>query len=388
MYKGTELQGGARERVVQAFAEQYGVQPAFVVRAPGRVNLIGEHTDYNDGFVLPMAIQWGVWIALNPSPDERVVARSLDFEGSVEFPARRPEHGGPGWGEYLKGVAWALADAGHRVAAWRGVVGGDVPFGAGLSSSAALEMAAARAFAAVSALEWHPSPMALLAQKAENDWVGVRCGIMDQMVSAAAREGQALLIDCRTLELRHLPLPAGARVVVIDSATRRGLVDSAYNERREQCEEAARRLGRSTLRDVSRRELEERAAELPAATMRRARHVVTEIERTLQAADALSQGDVGRFGGLMAASHASLRDDFEVTTRELDLLADLAGADPSCHGARMTGAGFGGCVVALVRAEGADDFATRVCRAYRNLSGLQPAAYICDAAEGAQLIRL
>jgi galactokinase len=388
MPSGTEPAEDVRERVVRAFVAQHGTGPTYLARAPGRVNLIGEHTDYNEGFVLPMAIPWGVWIAIAPSPDETVLAFSLDFEGPIRFSARRPERGGPKWGEYLKGVAWALGEAGVRVAGWQGAVGGNVPIGAGLSSSAAIEVAAARAFAAVSGVEWDPARMALLAQKAENDWVGVRCGIMDQMVSAAAREGHALLIDCRTLALRHLPLPPSARVVVIDSGVRRGLVDSAYNERREQCEHAARRLGRVALRDVPRAELEARAAELPETTMRRARHVITEIERTLQAADALSGGDVAEFGRLMSASHASLRDDFEVSTRELDRLVELAVADPSCYGARMTGAGFGGCVVALVKAEAAEGLARRVCQDYARSSGRQSAAYLCEAAEGAQLLRM
>ena len=384
---GPESPDSTRSRVRRAFGAQFGASPEFVVRAPGRVNLIGEHTDYNEGFVLPMAIQRAVWIALGRAPDESVVARSLDFEGTVEFRVSRPEHGGPEWGEYVKGVAWAMNDAGHRLAGWRGVVGGEVPIGAGLSSSAALELAAARAFAAVSALEWRPASMALLAQKAENEWVGVRCGIMDQMVSAAARAGHVLLIDCRSLELRYLPLPAGAGVVVVDSATRRGLVESAYNERRAQCEEAARRLGRPALRDVSRAEFEGRAAELPGDIRRRARHVITEIERTLEAAEALSKGDVVGFGHLMNASHVSLRDDFEVSSRELDLLFELAAGDPACFGARLTGAGFGGCVVALVRAEEADEFAGRVCRAYQDACSLEPAAYLCEAADGAHVMR-
>jgi galactokinase len=386
MPRGAEPPRVTRERTTRAFEEQYGASPDLVVRAPGRVNLIGEHTDYNGGFVLPMAIQRAAWIALGRAPGRRVQARSLDFEGMVEFEAPRPERGGPAWGEYLKGVAWALTGAGHRLEGWRGIVGGDVPIGAGLSSSAALEMAAARAFAAVSDLPWQPASMALLAQKAENEWVGVRCGIMDQMISAAARGGHALLIDCRSLELRHLPLPEGTLVVVVDSATRRGLLDSAYNERRLQCEEAARRLGVPALRDVGGAEFEKRAGELPETMRRRARHVISEIERTLQAAQALAEGDVIRFGDLMTASHVSLRDDFEVSTRELDLLAGLAESDPACFGARMTGAGFGGCVVGLVRAEEAEAFAERVCRGYQAACGREPAAYVCEAAEGAHVV--
>jgi galactokinase len=249
-------------------------------------------------------------------------------------------------------------------------------------------MAAACAFATASGFAWDPVAMAKVGQRAENDWVGVRCGIMDQMVSAAAQAGHALLIDCRTLELRNLPLPPGMRVVVIDSGTRRGLVDSAYNERRRQCEEAARRLGRKALRDVRAEELAKSASVLPEAMLRRARHVVGEIERTLRAAEALSRADAAELGALMTASHASLRDDFEVSTRELDLLAAAAGADPGCYGARMTGAGFGGCIVAAVREVEAPRFTEAICAAYRKESGQEPRAYLVESSGGATAMRL
>jgi galactokinase len=382
------LPGDPRARVLQAYEQRYRGQPEFVVRAPGRVNLIGEHTDYNEGYVLPMAIGQAVWIALRPTTTGRVEVASTDFEGALEFEALQPSRGGPPWGRYLQGVAWALAEAGYRLHGWRGVVGGDIPIGAGLSSSAALEMAAASAFAAASGFAWDPVAMAKAGQRAENEWVGVRCGIMDQMVSAAAKAGHALLIDCRTLELRNLPLPPGVRIVVIDSGTRRGLVESAYNERRRQCEEAARRLGRKALRDVSGEELARSADVLPEAMMRRARHVVGEIERTLQAAEALARGDAAELGALMTASHVSLRHDFEVSTRELDLLAGLAGADPACYGARMTGAGFGGCIVAAVKEEEAPEFAETICAAYLRESGLEPRAYAVESSSGAQAMRL
>jgi galactokinase len=362
------------------------------------VNLIGEHTDYNDGFVLPMAIGQGVWIALCPTSTGRVQAASVDFEGDVGFEAMHPERplprhaprqvgdgNGPAWGQYLQGVAWALAEQGHRLQGWRGMVGGDVPIGAGLSSSAALEMAVARAFAAVSDIPWNPVAMARVGQRAENDWVGVRCGIMDQMVSAAARAGHALLLDCRTLELRHLPLPPEARVVVIDSGVRRGLVDSAYNERRAQCEEAAQRMGRKALRDVSPGDLSRSVDLLPEVTMRRARHVVGEIERTLRAADALARGDLADFGSLMTASHISLRDDFEVSTPALDLLARLATDHPACYGARMTGAGFGGCVVAVVREAQAVEFVSTIGPAYGRASGVEPRVMLVEPSEGARV---
>jgi galactokinase len=285
------------------FEQRFQTPPAFVVRAPGRVNLIGEHTDYNDGFVLPLATDRAVWIALRPRADRQVLAHSLDFAGSTTFALDELAQSDDGWAEYVKGVAWALQEAGHRLHGWEGVIAGDMPVGAGLSSSAALELAVARAFAAVSELPWDAAKMALLGQRAENEWVGVRCGIMDQMISAASRAGHALLIDCRSLHTDTVPFPPGTTVVVLDTATRRGLVDSAYNERRSQCESAARAFGVSALRDVSSDHFEKECGRLDEITRRRARHVVTENERTLQAADAMRRGDAITVGRLMNASH-------------------------------------------------------------------------------------
>ncbi|HSU17719.1 galactokinase [Longimicrobium sp.] len=375
---------GLRETVVRAFAERFGAPPAFVARAPGRVNLIGEHTDYSGGFVLPMAIDRAVWIALRPRADSRVSVASLDFGETGEFDLGRLESAGGGWLEYVRGMAWALGDE-LALRGWEGVASGDVPKGAGLSSSAALELAAARAFAAVSGIDWDARRMALLAQRAENGWVGVRCGIMDQMISAAGEAGHALLIDCRSLETRPVPLPPGTAVVVMDTGTRRGLVDSEYNERRRATEVAAERLGVPALRDVDVATLESRAAELDPVTLRRARHVVGENERTLAAAAALERGDAAEVGRLVDLSHASLRDDFQVSRRELDAIVELAQAHPACFGARMTGAGFGGCAVALVERSAADDFARKVGDAYRAAVGLEPRVYVCAAAPGASI---
>ena len=375
-----------RTRVIGEFTRRYGAAPTWVARAPGRVNLIGDHTDYNGGFVLPMAIDRAVWIALRPRDDGEVHAHSLDFGEDARFAIADDQRGRDGWVEYVRGVAWARSDDGARLArGWDGVVAGDVPLGAGLSSSAALELAAARAFAGLGNLAWEPARMAKLAQRAENAWVGVNCGIMDQLISAAGREGHALLIDCRSLGTRAVPIPANAAVVVLDTATRRGLVDSAYNERRAQCEAAARFFGVRALRDVSVEEFERRAPELDELTRRRARHVVTEDARVLAAADALAAGDVSAVGRLMDASHASLRDDFEVSSRELDAMVEIARAQPGCHGARMTGAGFGGCAVALVDASAAAAFATGTARRYESGTGRRPAVYVCSASGGASL---
>jgi galactokinase len=385
------------ERLTAEFRRRFAAPPALVVRAPGRVNLIGEHTDYNDGFVLPMAIDRSVWIALRPRPDGRIQAWSLDAQAAATdrangWPAAAAfalddlQREGGGWVEYIKGVAWALQAAGHTLRGWEGLVAGDVPIGAGLSSSAALEVAAARAFAAVSGITWEPAAMARLAQQAENEWVGMRCGIMDQMISAAARAGHALLIDCRSLATQAVPLPPGVAVVILDTATRRGLVDSAYNERRAQCEAAARFFGVASLRDLSPAALKAGGQGLEEVSRRRARHVLSENARTLQAVEALRRGAAAQVGRLMDASHASLRDDFAVSSDELDRMAACARGEAGCYGARMTGAGFGGCAVALVDARNASAWAGRVAACYQAATGLRPQVYVCTAAAGAEIV--
>jgi galactokinase len=419
-----------QKRVTEGFAERFGDAPAFVVRAPGRVNLIGEHTDYNDGFVLPMAIDRAVWMAVRPRHDHRVLAHSIDLEQASLFSLGHLERGGRGWVEYGKGVAWALQEAGYRLGGWEGVITGDVPIGAGLSSSAAMEMAAARAFCAVSGLTWNPSAMALLGQRAEDGWVGVHCGVMDQMISAGGVAGHALLIDCRTLESEPVPLPSGTAVLVLDTSTRRGLVDSAYNERRAECEAAARELGVTALRDISLERLEAiagarlgwkatHASHLQGGETspsdwlageiiyRRARHVVSENTRTLAAAEAMRRHDAAALGRLMAASHDSLRVDFEVSSPELNAMVACASREPACYGARMTGAGFGGCAVALIGAaddEGAGNEpdtalapalplevrggrpAERIAACYQQATGIAPAVYVCQATSGAEVV--
>jgi len=371
----------------QVFRERFGGDAEWVVRAPGRVNLIGEHTDYNEGFVLPMAIDRAIWIALRRRSDRTVRICSLDFEQEVSFDLDVLQKG-DGWAEYLKGVAYMLEKQQEigPLYGWEGVLSGDVPRGAGLSSSAALELAAARAFAAVNSISWQPDRMARLAQQAENEWVGVQCGIMDQMAAAASQAGHALFLDCRTLEYQHVSLPAGVAVVVLDTSTRRGLVASAYNERRSQCEQAARFFGVRALRDVSVEMLEKRLAELEPIVARRARHVVYENRRVLQAIAAMQAGDVQQLGELFNQSHASLRDDFEVTNDALNLMVSCAQSHPACWGARMTGAGFGGCAVALVRQDSVEAFAQAVRAAYRQKSGLEAGVYVCQPSQGASIV--
>jgi len=379
-------------RVIDEFQQQFGETPQFIIRAPGRVNLIGEHTDYNDGFVLPMAIDRAVWLAIRPRTDNRVYVTSTAIDTPTDFTLDNLENEGQHhWSEYLKGVTWALQEAGHKLNGWEGVLASDVPVGAGLSSSAAIEMATARAFTAVTPdLAWDPPTMALLGQKAENQWVGANTGIMDQMISAAGEQNHALFIDCRDLSTKSIPLPAGTAVVIMDSATRHTHVDSGYNTRREQCETAASFFAVSHLRDVTTAQFESKSAELEAThdneVMRRARHVITENERVLQAIAAMQAGDATTMGRLMNESHKSMDQDFEITNEQLNVLAQLAQAQEGCFGARMTGGGFGGCAVALVAADQATDFATAVSQAYDQQTGLQSSIYICQATAGAAIL--
>ena len=287
------------------------------------------------------------------------------------------------WIDYIIGVAWALQRQGYPLQGWEGALAGDVPIGSGLSSSAALELAAARAFYCVSGFPWDAAQMAQIGRAAENEWLGIQTGIMDQMISAAGIAGRALLIDCRSLECTPAPLPDATAIVILDTGTRRGLVDSAYNERRAQCEAAAAQFGIPALRDIDLATFQRRELELPDTIRRRARHVVSENARTLLAREAMLAGDPARLGELMIASHISLRDDFEVSSPALDAIVDCANAESSCYGARMTGAGFGGCAVALVQAQAADDFARRVSSAYQAATGNVPALYVTRASAGA-----
>jgi len=372
------------QKVTKAFEERFGTEPEAVVQAPGRVNLIGEHTDYNDGFVLPLALERATWLALRRREDSRVVVRSLTRDEETFDLAALTK--GEGWAEYLKGVAWALQEDGFALSGWEGVLDSDVPAGAGLSSSAALELATMQAFAVASGFPWEPKRMARLAQRAENEWVGAMTGIMDQLISACAQEGSALLIDCRSLETRSVPIPPDSAVVVMDTATRHRHVDSGYNDRRRQCEEAAAFFGVPALRDVSVEAFRARAGELPEPARRRARHVVTENARTEAAARAMQVGDADTLGRLMNESHESMRDDFEISSAELDLMVSLAQAEASCYGARMTGGGFAGCAVALVREADAGGFSERVAARYRERTRLEPALYICRGAPGASVV--
>lgn len=366
-----------------AFEGRFGRRPTAVVRAPGRVNLIGEHTDTSEGFVLPMAIDREVRVALRPREDATVRLRALDLDEETTFDARAPS-ARDGFAAYAHGVAWALAEAGHALTGFDGVMAGDVPSGAGLSSSAAVELAVARAFAEAADLPWDPRAMAIACRRAENGWVGVASGIMDQLVGACGEEGAALLIDCRELTTTAVPLPPGTSVVVLDTGTRRGLVGSAYNDRRAQVDAAAAALGVATLRDADEALLD--AHDLEPVLARRARHVITENARVLRAADAMRAGDAAALGRLMDASHASLREDFEVSGPELDAMSRIARGAPGCHGARMTGAGFAGCCVALVETDALPDFLPEVEARYEEATGGAATLHVCRPSAGAGLL--
>jgi len=379
-------------RAVARFTELFPGPPPRVAVAPGRVNLIGEHTDYNDGFVLPMAIDRAAVVAFRPRADAVLRAHGVAFGETKEASlASLAAPGDSDWFSYVAAVFWAFASEGLAVSGMDAVVDGDVPIGAGLSSSAALELATARALAAATGAGWDPPAMARLGQKAENEYVGMSCGIMDQFASAACAEGHALLLDCRSLETRPVPVPDAAAVVVMDTGARRSLAASAYNERRAACERvvaalAKTRPGIRALRDVTAEELAEQAPRLDATDLKRARHVIAEIARPAALAAAFASGDLVAAGRLMNDSHASLRTLYEVSCEELDLVSALARRQPSCYGARMTGAGFGGCAIALVAADDVASFCEEVLFGYKATFDLPAALYPCRPVAGARLL--
>jgi galactokinase len=375
-------------RTAAALEAATGKAPDVLVQAPGRVNLIGEHTDYNDGLVLPCAIDYRTVVAGRRRDDRLVRVIAVDYGDAVDTfsldePIARLE--APMWANYVRGMVQQLVQRGLPMQGMDMAIAGDVPQGAGLSSSASLSVAVGRMFATLPGFT-HLSPidLALIAQASENDFVGCKCGNMDQISSACGVEGHALLIDCRSLEVRPVPIPDGAAIMILNSHVARGLVDSAYNTRRAQCEQAARHFGLPALRDLDPATLQARGAELDPVVLRRARHVVTENERVLAASEALAAGDLARMGELMEASHASMRDDFEITVPLIDQLVGIVKtAIDSAGGVRMTGGGFGGCVVALVPHALVDTVRTAVERDYRGPNGEQATIWVCSAAAGA-----
>jgi galactokinase len=380
----------AGDLVAAQFREMFG-SGARIFRAPGRVNVIGEHTDYNDGFVMPAALEFYTWVAAAKRDDRVIEAYSDHFDEKMSLSLDKLD--GPPrkhWSDFIRGVAAVLQKAGYELAGANLLIHGEVPLGAGLSSSASLEIAAALALSSVSGLDVPRMELVKLCQKAEHEFVGTRCGIMDQFIAVYGAAGHALMLDCRSLQYEMLPVPHDLRLVVCNSMVRHELASGEYNRRRADCEEGVKLLqphlpGIRALRDVSVADLEVWKHVLPATVYRLCRHVVTENQRVLEAAKALQASDAGRFGQLMYQSHASLRDDYEVSCRELDLLVELASSRHGVYGARMTGGGFGGCTVNLLRADACDSFKEHVSRAYREATGIVAEIYVCEPGQGAQV---
>lgn len=378
-----------KEKIINKFSKLFGNKPEFLIRAPGRVNLIGEHTDYNQGFVLPMGIQYAVWMAIRKRKDRVVRAISLDFQDTQSFALNEFQKEGDSWVEYAKAVAWVLQENDLPLEyGFDAIIRSDIPIGAGLSSSAAIELAFARAFLELNNHVWNPKQMAMLCQKAENQWVGVNCGIMDQLVIAEAVEGTGLFIDCRSLDCEPVPLPKGTVILIMDTATRRKLVGSEYNKRRLRCYEAAEFLGVESLRDVELVDLEARYMKMDDVLYRCAHHVVSENQRVLNTIRAMRRGDMPGIGELFNQSHLSLSEDYEVSSRELDLIVDIAKNQSGCLGARMTGAGFGGCAIAIVEADNAELIAKEIILDYFQKTNLEAKIIVTQAKQGTQILNL
>lgn len=374
------------KHVKQAFKDMIGRPAAFVIQAPGRVNIIGEHTDYNDGFVLPCAINYQTIVCANRRNDDVIRVISLDYDNEVDefsvsediVPSTKT------WANYIRGVVKHLKMRGYKFSGADMVISGNVPQGAGLSSSASLEVAIGQTFKALYTLDISQQEIALNGQEAENKFVGCNCGNMDQLISAQGKKNHALLIDCRSLSTASVSLPSGVSIVIVNSNKQRGLVDSEYNSRRAQCEEAAQYFGVKALRDLSLADFNKHKSNLDPVTAKRVKHVITENDRTLSAAIALSENDITTLQRLMEESHVSMRDDFEITVPEIDALVDIIKAEIGLRGGvRMTGGGFGGCVVSILPNDLIDQVITAVNEKYPVVSGLTPSIFVCSAENGA-----
>lgn len=384
-----------RQRILAAFRQRFGADPEFMARAPGRVNLLGEHVDYNDGFVLPAAIDRVTLVAFRKSGSPHSTLHALDLGEETSFDSQsvldRQDLNGAAlsfWARYPAGVMWSLNNDGLDTPGMQAVFASEVPRGAGLSSSASVEMAFGVAWKKLGGWTLAPIQLAKIGLKAEIHYVGLNCGIMDQFASACGVKDRLLYLDCRSLAWRTLRLPEKTVIVIADTSVRRSLTSSAYNERHNACEEAVRILrdylpGILALRDVRVEQFHRFADRLPDIVAKRSQHIVEEIARTGQAVELLENNDAVRFGKLMNACHVSLRDLYEVSCPELDVMVALAQSLPGCYGARLTGAGFGGCTVNLVAGEAAEAFARDLATGYAQQTGLKPEIYICRASDGA-----
>ena len=384
------LSSGNSRRVQMArrFTEVFGAAPTQLTRAPGRVNLIGEHTDYNEGFVLPAAIDRAAWIAARPRDDRRLRLFAVHYDAAAELDLDQlsPDQV-QGWPAYVAGMADYLQRAGHALRGADLLIDGDVPEGAGLSSSAALEVATGATLLSLAGIELDRIGLARAGQQTEHNYIHVNSGIMDQMISAIGQQHHALLIDCRDYSAAAIPLRPDTQLVVCNSKVKRELAQSGYNARRAECDEAVRLLQQAlpaikTLRDVTPEQLTEHAALLPEVVLKRARHVVTENVRVLESAEALRRGDVKRFGELMNEAHVSYRDDFEASVRPIEVLVSAAQSLPGVYGSRLTGGGWGGCTVSLIDANAVERFCGTVAQIYEHEIGYAPDIYACVASDG------
>jgi galactokinase len=387
-----------RQKIVNSFRKRFGADPEFVVRAPGRVNLLGEHVDYNEGFVLPAAIDRATILACRPSGSSRSSILALDLGSETSFDLKSIQNKKtskatplPGWGLYPSGMQRSLDEEKLKTPGMDAVFASDVPRGAGLSSSASVEMAFGVAWEKLGGWTMTPMHMAKLGQRAENQYVGVNCGIMDQFASACGVKDHLLFLDCRSLDWQAVPLPGQVAIVIANTNVRRALAGSAYNDRRAACEEAVLILreylpGILSLRDVSLQDFNSLAHHLPELVEKRARHIVEEIDRTRLAGNILADNDIVRFGRLMNECHVSLRDLYQVSCPELDAMVETAWSLPGCYGARLTGAGFGGCTVNLVAQDAVVTFSRELAQGYKRKTSLKPEVYICHAADGAGLM--
>lgn len=374
--------------ITASYQARYGATCTTVIRSPGRVNLIGEHTDYNKGYVLPMALEQATWLAIRPRSDQQVRLFSENLNAQVTLDMQNFGKGNSTshWEEYLKAVVRVLQQNYGPLLGFDGLLSSDLLLGAGLSSSASFQLALMQALVISNRKSWDTIKMAKLCQKAESSWIGVQCGIMDQLVCAAAKFEHALLIDCESLERLSVRLPNSIRVVVMDTGTRRALINSAYNERRKQCQAAAKFFNRPALRWVTMPEVQAAQGKLHETLYRRVYHVVSENIRTLAAAHAMRHNDLNAFGKLMVESHQSLRENFEVTNDALNKMVEIALNTPGCYGARMTGAGFGGCAVALVANEQVENFITQVAYNYQEQTHIVPKLYASRACQGCSVV--
>lgn len=367
------------------FAGLFGKQPV-LYRAPGRVNIIGEHTDYNDGFVMPMNTAVFTWVAAAPRNDRVVRVHSVLFDETIEFRLDDLEPGGaPAWAEYVKGVAFALQAGGYGLTGAEMMIDGEIPLGGGLSSSASLEAVIGVALLGSSGLEADPMELALMCQRAEHEFAGVPCGIMDQAVITTCPQGHAMKLDCRSLVPEFIPLPDDLCLLVIDSGVKHQLSDGGYKQRREECDAAiglisSREEGVSSYRDVKLVMVDKYESELGELPYRRARHVVSETQRVREAVKAIVSNDLEGLGRLISESHASLRDDFMVSCKELDFIQLTASETPGVYGARMVGGGFGGCAIVLVDPACMEDARAHIVRAYKEFSGAEPWSHVVVSA--------